>query len=134
MTRPFFHRERISDFDIFARHSEELLRKLGDRFRAGYAIDFQVSRAFPVGRYKEPDPPFSQDAIGRFTLDSATEFLFGTCVPGARSAMRGGKSGSSVGAAAGHRCGPRETIGSSTVFRKVDKVCPMECGIAMHNH
>lgn len=58
MTRPFFSRDRITDFDNFQRHADDVIRQLKKRLRAGYAIDFQ-------------------DAISRFTLDSATEFLFG---------------------------------------------------------
>ncbi|KAF9448161.1 cytochrome P450 [Macrolepiota fuliginosa MF-IS2] len=58
MTRPFFTRDRISHFDIFDRHAEEALDKLAERLREGVAVDFQ-------------------DLIGRFTLDAATEFLFG---------------------------------------------------------
>jgi cytochrome P450 len=61
MTRPFFSRERISHFDIFDRYAEDALTKMKLRFRAGYPIDFQ-------------------DVVSRFTLDSATEFLFGHCV------------------------------------------------------
>ncbi|KAH9914218.1 cytochrome P450 [Fomitopsis serialis] len=61
MTRPFFARDRISHFAIFDRHAEDLVAKLKERLRGGYPVDFQ-------------------DAISRFTLDSATEFLFGACV------------------------------------------------------
>ncbi|PCH42809.1 cytochrome P450 monooxygenase pc-3 [Wolfiporia cocos MD-104 SS10] len=61
MTRPFFSRDRISHFELFDRHAVAAMEKMSDRFRAGYAIDFQ-------------------DLISRFTLDSATEFLFGSCV------------------------------------------------------
>ncbi|KAI0332390.1 cytochrome P450 monooxygenase pc-3 [Cubamyces sp. BRFM 1775] len=61
MTRPYFSRDRITHFEMFDRHAEQLLLKLKQRFRSGHAVDFQ-------------------DAISRFTLDSATEFLFGKCV------------------------------------------------------
>ncbi|EKM59239.1 uncharacterized protein PHACADRAFT_249541 [Phanerochaete carnosa HHB-10118-sp] len=61
MTRPFFARERITDFETFDRHAEEAIHKMKDRLREGFAVDFA-------------------DLIGRFTLDSATEFLFGACV------------------------------------------------------
>ncbi|KII83768.1 hypothetical protein PLICRDRAFT_168657 [Plicaturopsis crispa FD-325 SS-3] len=61
MTRPFFTRDRVSDFDNFEKHSADLIEQMKHRLRGGYAIDFQ-------------------DAILRFTLDSATEFLFGNCV------------------------------------------------------
>ncbi|ETW83746.1 cytochrome P450 monooxygenase 11 [Heterobasidion irregulare TC 32-1] len=61
MTRPFFSRERISHFDIFDRHAEDAVAQMKARFEDGYAVDFQ-------------------DLVSRFTLDSATEFLFGSCV------------------------------------------------------
>ncbi|EJD40226.1 cytochrome P450 monooxygenase pc-2 [Auricularia subglabra TFB-10046 SS5] len=61
MSRPFFNRDRISDFDIFSRHSSTAFRKMTDRIRTGVAVDFQ-------------------DVAARFALDSATEFLFGTSV------------------------------------------------------
>ena len=61
MTRPFFSRERISDFDTFSRHADGVLARMVERTREGYALDVQ-------------------DALARFTLDSATEFLFGRCV------------------------------------------------------
>ncbi|KAF8217153.1 CYP63 cytochrome P450 monooxygenase-like protein [Mycena galopus ATCC 62051] len=61
MTRPFFSRDRISDFDILDRHADDVVSLLRQRSRAGYAVDFQ-------------------DLIGRFTMDSASEFLFDTCV------------------------------------------------------
>ncbi|KAF9219868.1 cytochrome P450 [Gyrodon lividus] len=61
MTRPFFSIERISHFDIFDRHAETAVQLMKERFRLGLAIDFQ-------------------DLVSRFTLDSATEFLFGNRV------------------------------------------------------
>ncbi|OAX32011.1 cytochrome P450 [Rhizopogon vinicolor AM-OR11-026] len=61
MTRPFFTHDRISHFDIFDRHADQAIALMNQRFRVGMAIDFQ-------------------DLISRFTLDSASEFLFGHCV------------------------------------------------------
>jgi cytochrome P450 len=78
MTRPFFSREvshlfyyfasqinstaqRIGHFDIFERNADEAIRQLKERLREGHDVDFQ-------------------DLISRFTLDSATEFLFGSNV------------------------------------------------------
>ncbi|KAJ7721345.1 cytochrome P450 [Mycena maculata] len=58
MTRPFFSRERISDFDIFDKHANDAIGQAAARLRQGYAVDIQ-------------------DVASRFTLDSATEFLFG---------------------------------------------------------
>ncbi|KAJ8589112.1 cytochrome P450 [Rhizopogon salebrosus TDB-379] len=61
MTRPFFTHDRISHFDIFDRHADRVMTMMNERFRVGLAIDFQ-------------------DLISRFTLDSASEFLFGHCI------------------------------------------------------
>ena len=61
ITRPAFTRDRISDFELFDRHAEIVIHQLKSRFREGQPVDFQ-------------------DLMGRFTLDSATEFLFGHCV------------------------------------------------------
>ncbi len=61
MARPFFSKDRISDFEIFARHTDETIVKLADRLSKGYPVEFQ-------------------DLVGRFTLDSVTEFLFGKSV------------------------------------------------------
>ncbi|KAH9927188.1 cytochrome P450 monooxygenase pc-2 [Epithele typhae] len=60
MTRPYFSRDRISHFEIFGRHADFAIKKMQDRFCEGRALDFQ--------------------ALSRFTLDSASEFLFGTNV------------------------------------------------------
>ncbi|PCH37762.1 cytochrome P450 monooxygenase pc-3 [Wolfiporia cocos MD-104 SS10] len=68
MTRPFFSKDRISHFELFDRHTEDVLSKMDERFRTGYAVDFQ-------------------DIIHRFTIDSATEFLFGSCVHSLRSTI-----------------------------------------------
>ncbi|KAJ7887589.1 cytochrome P450 [Mycena olivaceomarginata] len=61
MSRPFFHRERISDFDTFDTHTRDALAHLKKRLADGYPVDIQ-------------------DCVSRFTLDSATEFLFGKSV------------------------------------------------------
>ncbi|KAJ7248671.1 cytochrome P450 [Mycena rebaudengoi] len=58
MTRPFFHRERISDFDLFDHYAENAIAQFKARLREGYAADFQ-------------------DMVARFTMDSASSFLFG---------------------------------------------------------
>ncbi|KXN86976.1 Cytochrome P450 52A3-A [Leucoagaricus sp. SymC.cos] len=57
ITRPFFTRDRITDFDNFERHAQDALKNTKARLAEGYPIDFQ-------------------DLVSRFTLDSATEFLF----------------------------------------------------------
>ncbi|KAF7338062.1 Cytochrome P450 monooxygenase CYP63 [Mycena venus] len=56
--RPFFARQRISDFAIFERTSTTTLDLITSRCRDGLPIDIQ-------------------DLMSRFTLDSASEFLFG---------------------------------------------------------
>ncbi|KAJ7694542.1 cytochrome P450 [Mycena rosella] len=61
MTRPFFSRDRVSHFDIFDHHADAVIAIMKERIRGGFSIDFQ-------------------DMIGRFTMDSATEFLFGLSV------------------------------------------------------
>ncbi|EJD51740.1 cytochrome P450, partial [Auricularia subglabra TFB-10046 SS5] len=61
MTRPFFTRERITDFEIFQRHADSAIAKIRERVRSGVPFNFE-------------------DVIARFTLDSSTEFLFGQSV------------------------------------------------------
>ncbi|KAI0809012.1 cytochrome P450 [Irpex lacteus] len=58
ISRPFFSKDRISHFDVFDRHATKVLDLIRGRIQEGYALDFQ-------------------DLVARFTLDSATEFLFG---------------------------------------------------------
>ncbi|KAI5825487.1 cytochrome P450 [Schizophyllum commune Tattone D] len=58
MTRPFFNKEKIAHFDNFDRHADDIIRQAKARLAEGHPIDFQ-------------------DMVSRFTLDSATEFLFG---------------------------------------------------------
>ncbi|KDR66926.1 hypothetical protein GALMADRAFT_258809 [Galerina marginata CBS 339.88] len=58
MTRPFFARERISDFETFERHCGQTLSILSSLDSTDTACD-------------------AQDLFGRFTLDASSEFLFG---------------------------------------------------------
>lgn len=58
ITRPFFTRDRISDFDIFDRHSDLVISRLRERTTSGISVDIQ-------------------DLLSRYTMDTATEFLFG---------------------------------------------------------
>ncbi|KAF8918972.1 cytochrome P450 [Mucidula mucida] len=58
MTRPFFNKDRISDFDNFERHTISSIALIKARLQEGHPVDFQ-------------------DVVSRFTLDSATEYLFG---------------------------------------------------------
>ncbi|KIK65139.1 hypothetical protein GYMLUDRAFT_39531 [Collybiopsis luxurians FD-317 M1] len=57
-TRPFFARERISDFDIFERYTGRTLSIISSFQSSGEALDVQ-------------------DLYSRFALDAASEFLFG---------------------------------------------------------
>lgn len=68
MTRPFFSRDRISHFNLFERHADDLIGLMVQRFRDGRAVDVQ-------------------DGFSRFTLDSASEFLFGSCVHSLKSGL-----------------------------------------------
>ncbi|TFK37275.1 cytochrome P450 monooxygenase pc-3 [Crucibulum laeve] len=61
ITRPIFTRDRISHFELFDKHADVVIGHIKNRMRSGDAIDFQ-------------------DLMARFTLDSATEFMFGSCV------------------------------------------------------
>lgn len=61
MTRPFFSKERISDFESFDRHAHATVALISKRLQEGFAVDVQ-------------------DAFARFTMDVATESLFGICV------------------------------------------------------
>lgn len=86
MTRPYFSRDKISHFDIFDQHADTVISIMKQRIAGGYSVDFQVSSPqsalcispdfLPVLKMHA----FLQDLIGRFTMDSATEFLFGSCV------------------------------------------------------
>ncbi|KAL4257125.1 cytochrome P450 family protein [Pleurotus pulmonarius] len=58
MTRPFFSKDRISHFELFGRMADDVLAQIKARLREGFPVDIQ-------------------DLASRFTLDSATEFLFG---------------------------------------------------------
>ena len=42
MTRPFFNKDRISDFEIFEKHAEDAIEQVKARLRQGYPVDFQV--------------------------------------------------------------------------------------------
>ncbi|KAJ7625442.1 cytochrome P450 [Mycena rosella] len=61
MTRPYFARDRVQHFEIFDNHAEKTIALIETRMQEGCAVDFQ-------------------DLIGRFTMDAATDFLFGPCV------------------------------------------------------
>ncbi|KAK0199389.1 cytochrome P450 monooxygenase pc-3 [Desarmillaria ectypa] len=61
MARPLFNKERVSDLDIFERHANNAIVQIEKRLREGYPVDLQ-------------------DAAARFTIDTATEYLFGKAV------------------------------------------------------
>jgi hypothetical protein len=46
MIRPFFARDRVTDFELFDRHAEVVVTRLKERFAEGEAIDFQVNKAY----------------------------------------------------------------------------------------
>ncbi|KAH0834209.1 cytochrome P450 [Lanmaoa asiatica] len=77
MARPFFNIDRISHFDIFDRHAETTVTLMKERFRAGLAVDFQVRALVCILMLYSLA---HQDVVSRFTLDSASDFLFGHCV------------------------------------------------------
>src|ERR1700720_1527525 len=58
MARPFFARERISDVVMFERHSARALTMISSLASSNQPCD-------------------AQDLYARFTLDTASEFLFG---------------------------------------------------------
>ncbi|KAF8603624.1 cytochrome P450 monooxygenase pc-1 [Ceratobasidium sp. AG-I] len=64
MSRPYFSRDRVTHFDIFARHSDTTISKLLSRLSEPHDNEVPPSVDF-------------QDLVSRFTMDSATEFLFG---------------------------------------------------------
>ena len=61
MTRPFFSKDRISHFEKLSRHADQAISLMKNRLSEGHAVDMQ-------------------DVFSRFTLDSATEVLFGHCL------------------------------------------------------
>ncbi|KAF7293313.1 Cytochrome P450 monooxygenase [Mycena chlorophos] len=80
MTRPFFNRDRISHFDIFDRHAQDVVAHIKQRNRAGYAVDFQVPYSNSKWMPSKLTLRYLKDLIGRFTMDSASEFLFDSCI------------------------------------------------------
>ena len=76
MARPFFTRERISDFDIYDKNCVSALQLARTRLAEGYPIEFQVHFSYSWVKLLS-SRLLSQDLVSRFTLDSATEFLFG---------------------------------------------------------
>ena len=75
MTRPFFTRDRISHFALFDRHAEEAIALVKQRLREGHPVDFAVPPSAKIELLHHS--PLAQDLFSKFTMDSATEFLFG---------------------------------------------------------
>lgn len=42
MTRPFFNKERISDFEVFGKHADDAIARIKNRLEEGYPVEFQV--------------------------------------------------------------------------------------------
>jgi len=56
MTRPFFTRDRVNDFDIYDRNFEKSVEQANARLAEGYSIDFQVCNwptSYSAGSYTE---------------------------------------------------------------------------------
>jgi len=66
MTRPFFTRERITDFDIYDRNCDLAFAHSKKRLAGGYSIDFQVHYLSTIQVY---------------TLDLDTAMLLGPSWP-----------------------------------------------------
>ncbi|KAG9014879.1 hypothetical protein FRB94_009037 [Tulasnella sp. JGI-2019a] len=92
-TRPFFAKERIVDFETFAKHAEGAILKIKER--GGEPVDFQ-------------------DIAGRFTMDSATSFLFGESVDSMAAPLSlPHRSGANCGGSTSQQLGPATTSFSS---------------------
>lgn len=42
MTRPFFNKDRVADFELFDRYAQTAIARIKERMKTGHAIDFQV--------------------------------------------------------------------------------------------
>ena len=78
ITRPFFTKDRIKDFEVFDRHTMKAINKMKERFNEGYALNFEVGSVRNCSLKHSTDIVRTQDVIFRFTLDAACEFLFET--------------------------------------------------------
>ncbi|GJE88927.1 cytochrome P450 [Phanerochaete sordida] len=61
MTRPFFSRQRITDFELLGRHSDAIVDKIKERTREGFPVDLQ-------------------DLFARLTMDCSSELFLGSCM------------------------------------------------------
>lgn len=80
MTRPFFAKDRVTDFGLFDTKVSMALQKMQERFNTGEAVDFQVSLLPMLLLFLEYHRARFQDICGRFTMDSIYEFLLGTSI------------------------------------------------------
>lgn len=76
MTRPYFAKERISDFNTFNRHADNLISTIS-----------RLASAPGVSASHKNGAVEIQDLFGRFTLDAASEFLFGGSLVSARNGV-----------------------------------------------
>jgi hypothetical protein len=44
MTRPFFNKDRINDFEKIDKCTMKAIKKMKERFNEGYALNFEVGR------------------------------------------------------------------------------------------
>ncbi|KZV94028.1 cytochrome P450 [Exidia glandulosa HHB12029] len=70
LAKPFFSRERITDFRCFDRHADKMLHVMALYANHGDPMDIQA----------RIDSPFPFDIFCRFSMDVGTDFLFGRCV------------------------------------------------------
>lgn len=75
MTRPFFSRDRISHFEVFAKHADDAISRIKRRTKE---FGYENGTEMPID---------IQDVFARFTLDSASDFLFGKCVHSLRAGL-----------------------------------------------
>jgi hypothetical protein len=105
MARPFFARERISDFDNFERSISPVPPSLT---QTDLAQPRHTNRTLTLlsSLASSDQPCEAQDLFARFSLDAASEFLFGTNLdtlsgalpaPGAATGAKGSATGDAFG-------------------------------------
>ncbi|EIN04294.1 cytochrome P450 monooxygenase pc-3 [Punctularia strigosozonata HHB-11173 SS5] len=97
ITRPFFVREKITHFEMYESHAREAIDRLRERVREGVAVDVQ-------------------DLVARFTLDSATVFLFGQRVHSLGAPLPYPHNHRNGAAAAGQSASAREAEAFARAF------------------
>ena len=78
LTRPFFAKDRVRDFEILDKYAMKAIDKMKRRFDEGHALNFWVSHVRGCSWKVLTKQTRTQDVIRRFTLDAACEFLFET--------------------------------------------------------